>query len=126
MDPLAPVIVSASRATDIPAFYGEWLLRRLRAGSCVWVNRFSGRRHRVSFERTRLIVFWSKNPAPLIARLPHIDALGINSYFTVTLNDYETEGLEPGLPTLAERIETFRRLSGLVGPERVVWRFVGQ
>lgn len=123
MDALKPVIVSASRATDIPALYGAWLLRRLRAGVCVWVNRFNGQRQRISFERTRAIVFWSKNPAPLIRRLGEIDALGINYYFTLTLNDYEREGLEPGIPTLPERIETFCRLSELVGRERVVWRF---
>lgn len=123
MDPLTPVIVSASRATDIPALYGAWLLLRLRAGSCVWINRFNRQRQRVSFERTRAIVFWSKNPAPLIPRLGEIDALGINYYFTFTLNDYEREGLEPGLPPLAERIETFCRLSRLLGRDRVVWRF---
>lgn len=123
MEALEPVIVSASRTTDIPALYGEWLLRRLRAGWCGWVNRFNGRRHRVSFERTRAIVFWSKNPAPLIPRLAQIDEMGINYSFTLTLNDYEREGLEPGVPPLAERIETFRRLAGLVGRERVVWRF---
>lgn len=123
MDVLTPVIVSASRATDIPACYGEWLLRRLRAGSCVWVNRFNGQRQRVSLERTRVIVFWSKNPAPLLPRLGEIDALGINYYFTFTLNDYEREGLEPGVPPLVERIETFCSLSRLLGPERVVWRF---
>ena len=116
MDAPSPVIVSASRATDIPALYGEWLVRRLRAGSCVRVNRFNGQRQRISFERTRAIVFWSKNPAPLIPRLGEIDALGINYYFTLTLNDYEQEGLEPGLPPLAERIETFCRLSELRRP----------
>ena len=123
MDVLTPVILSASRATDIPALYGEWLLRRLRAGSCVWVNRFSGARQRISFERARAIVFWSKNPAALIPRLGEIDALGYRYYFTFSLNDYEREGLEPGLPPLAARIETFRRLAGLLGPDRVVWRF---
>lgn len=123
MDLLTPVIVSASRTTDIPALYGEWLLLRLRAGWCLWVNRFNGRRYRVSFERTRAIVFWSKNPAPLIPRLAQIDALGINYYFTYTLNDYERERLEPKVPPLAERIETFRRLAERVGRERVVWRF---
>ena len=120
---VAPVIVSASRATDIPALYGEWLLRRLRAGWCVRVNRFNGRRELVSFAKTRVIVFWSKDPAPLIPRLGEIDALGVNHYFTLTLNDYEREGLEPGIPRLEERIATFRRLSELVGPERVVWRY---
>lgn len=123
MDVVSPVIVSASRATDIPALYGEWLLGRLRAGWCVRVNRFNARRQRVSFERTRAIVFWTKNPAPLIPRLTEIDALGFNYYFTFTLNDYEPEGLEPGVPSLAARIETFRRLSQRLGPERVVWRF---
>jgi hypothetical protein len=123
MDVREPVIVSASRATDIPALYGEWLVRRLRAGSCVWVNRFNQQRLRISFERTRLVVFWTKNPAPLLPRLAQIDALGLNYYFTFTLNDYERERLEPGVPPLAERIATFRRLSGLIGPERVIWRF---
>jgi hypothetical protein len=120
---IAPVIVSASRATDVPAFYGEWLLRRLRAGWCVWVNRFNGGRQHVSFGKTRVIVFWTKNPAPLLARLSEVEALGIKPYVTFTLNDYESEGLEPGVPPLAERVATFRRLSGLLGPERVVWRF---
>lgn len=119
----APVIVSASRATDVPACYGEWLLRRLRAGWCARVNRFSGRRQLVSFERTRVIVFWTKNPAPLMARLDELEALGIGCYFTYTLNDYGREGLEPGVPPLAERVETFRRLSERLGPERVVWRY---
>jgi hypothetical protein len=123
MDTVAPVIVSASRATDIPARYGEWLLRRLRAGGCVRVNPFSRRPRRISFERARVIVFWSKNPAPLLPRLGEIDALGIGYYFTFTLNDYEREGLEPGIPPLHERIETFQALSERLGPERVVWRF---
>lgn len=120
---VAPVIVSASRATDIPACYGDWLLRRLRAGWCARVNRFNGRRQLVSFERTRAIVFWTKNPAPLLPRLAEIDALGVGYYFTFTLNDYGREGLEPGVPPLDERIATFRRLAERLGPERVVWRY---
>jgi hypothetical protein len=119
---VAPVIVSASRATDVPAFYGEWLLRRLRAGWCVRVDRFGGRRL-VSFERTRVLVLWTKDPAPLLPLLPELDALGIGYYVTFTLNDYGPEGVEPGVPPLAARVETFRRLSERLGPERVVWRY---
>jgi hypothetical protein len=123
MDATAPVIVSASRATDIPALYGGWLLRRLRAGWCVRINPFNRQPRRISFERARVIVFWSKNPAPLIPRLGEIDSRGINYYFTLTLNDYEREGFEPGIPPLRERVETFRALSARLGRERVVWRF---
>ena len=121
--PVSPVILSASRATDIPALYGEWLLRRLRAGWCGWVNRRNGRAQRVSFARARAIVFWTKNPAPLIPRLAEIDDLGFDHCTNFTLNDYEAERLEPGIPPLDERIETFARLAEIVGPARVVWRF---
>jgi hypothetical protein len=123
VDVVAPVIVSASRATDIPALYGEWLLRRLQAGWCVRVNPFNRRPRRISFERARAVVFWTKNPAPLLPRLGEIDARGIGYYFTFTLNDYEHEGLEPGIPPLLERIDTFQRLSERLGRERVVWRY---
>ena len=123
MEIVAPVIVSASRATDIPALYGEWLLRRLQAGWCVRVNPFNRRPRRVTFERARVLVFWSKNPAPLLSRLDEFDARGIGYYFTFTLNDYEREGLEPGIPPLLERIDTFCALSERLGRERVVWRF---
>ena len=119
----APMIVSASRATDIPAFYAPWFMERLNAGYVRWVNPFNpGQLSVVSFEHTRAIVFWSKNPRPLIPFLREIDTRGIGYYFHFTLNHFEPEGLEPGLPPLAERVATFRRLADLVGPQRVIWR----
>ncbi|NTW54852.1 MAG: DUF1848 domain-containing protein [Chlorobaculum sp.] len=121
---VAPVIVSASRATDIPAFHAEWFMARLRVGYVPWRNPFNPRqRQYVSFRKTRAVIFWSKNPAPLLPQLPEIEAMGLNYYFQFTLNDYEADGLEPGVPPLDERIETFRRLADRIGPERVVWRF---
>jgi hypothetical protein len=121
---IAPVIISASRATDLPAFHGEWFADRLVAGHCTWCNPFNARqRQLVSFARTRVVVFWSKNPAPLERHLGLLDERGINYLFTFTVNDYEREGLEPGVPPLAERLATFRRLSERLGSERVVWRF---
>ena len=104
----APVIVSASRRTDIPAFYAEWFVRRLRAGYVRWVNPFSGQAQYVSFARTRAVVFGSKNPQPLLPHLAELDRRGIGYYVQFTLNDYEAEGLEPGLPPLATRLATFR------------------
>ncbi len=119
----APLIISASRATDIPAFYTDWFFRRLDKGYVCWRNPFSGQDSYVSFDNTRFIVFWSKNPAPLLPYLSTLKERGIGCYIQYTLNDYETEGLEPNVPPLAQRIDTFRRLVDVLGFGAVVWRF---
>ena len=140
----SPLVISASRATDIPAFHGEWFMARLRAGfstsgpvssgrfSCASRSRrgFGGRRtpsnsrqeSLISFARTRVFVFWSKHPAPFLPHLAEIAATGRQFYFQYTLNAYEAEGLEPGLPSLCRRLETFKRLADTIGPQRVIWR----
>ena len=120
---VAPVIISASRSTDIPAFYARWFFNRLERGYCVWYNPFNRQKVYVSFQRCRAVVFWTKNPRPILPYLHQLDERGIHYYFQVTLNDYEAEGLEPNVPPLEQRIETFRRLSDQVGHERVIWRF---
>ena len=114
------LIVSASRKTDLPAHHSNWFMERLRRGHLM-VN-FPVTRY-ISFARTRLFVFWTKNPQPLMQHLDEIDAMGLNYYFQFTLNDYEQEGLEPNVPPLAERIDTFKRLSDRIGREKVIWRF---
>jgi len=120
---IAPLIVSASRSTDIPAFYGDWFMSRLKAGYVKWKSPFCGSPRYVSFAKTRVFVFWSKNPAPFFPHLAVIDRMGYHYYFLFTLNDYDNEGLEPGVPPAGERIETFIRLSRRIGKGRVVWRF---
>ena len=120
----SPLILSASRETDIPAFYSDWFVSRLREGWCEWKNTYSGTIHKVSFDKTRMIVFWSKNPKPMLERLDEIEALGFRQYyFQFTLNDYVREGLEPNVPPVAERIDSFKRLADRIGKERVIWRF---
>jgi hypothetical protein len=123
VEAVAPVIVSASRRTDIPAFHADWFIERLRAGNVKWMNPFSGRPQYVSFARARAVVFWTKNPRPILPHLAELDRRGIGYYFQFTLNDFEVEGLEPGVPPVAERIATFRELSQAIGKERVVWRY---
>lgn len=121
---VAPLIITASRATDIPAFYGEWFRRRLEAGYICWVNPFSGKLLYVSLEKLRLIVFWTKHcPDAFLPLLESLEVRGVGFYFQYTLNDYEREGLEPGVPEIGERIDSFRRLSGKFGRERTIWRF---
>jgi len=117
-----PVIVSASRATDIPAFYGDWLMNRLRKGHVMWRNPFNGQPLYVSFAKTRVFVFWTKNPKPMLAHLDELDAMGLHYYFQFTLNDYVAEGLEPNVPMVETRIETFQELSRRIGRNRVIWR----
>ena len=118
-----PVIVSASRSTDIPAFYSDWFMERLKAGYVKWFNPFNGQPLYVGFNKMRCIVFWSKNPAPIIPRLDELDKICPNYYFQFTLNDYDAERIEPNVPSVANRVETFRRISERVGRDRVIWRF---
>ena len=122
----APIIVSASRATDIPAFYADWFQERLHKGYSVWKNPFNGVKSYVAYDKTRLIVFWSKNPKPLLTIggcLDYLAEKGINTYIQYTLNDYVTEKLERGVPDLQERIDTFKRLVDKLGFGKVIWRF---
>ena len=120
---IAPVIISASRATDIPAFYSEWLINRLNEGYVKWINPFNKKPQYVSFTKTRAFVFWTKDANNLIPHLKEFDDREINYYFLFTVNDYEKEGFEPGLRGLNKRIDTFKELSGKIGKDKVIWRF---
>lgn len=119
----APIVVSASRSTDIPAFYSDWFFHRLKVGYSAWTNPFNGVKMYVSYAKTRFIVFWSKNPRPLLSHLDELKERGIGCYIQYTLNDYAEEKLEKGVPPLQERIETFKQLSNVLGKNGVIWRF---
>lgn len=123
VEAIEPVIISASRSTDIPAFFAKWFFNRLAKGYCTWINPFNQQKQYISFAKCKVIVFWTKNPEPIIQYLHILDKLGIHYYFQVTLNDYIQEGLEPNLPSVETRIETFKKLSDLIGSERIIWRF---
>ncbi|MBR4326221.1 MAG: DUF1848 domain-containing protein [Bacteroidales bacterium] len=121
VDAQAPLVISASRGTDIPAFYADWFFNRLKAKYSAWKNPFSGQYSYVSYQNARFFVFWSKNPKSL---LDHTDELKkMNFYIQFTLNDYVSESLEKGVPPLEERIETFKQLVETFGKGRVIWRF---
>jgi len=123
IDTIAPIIISASRSTDIPAFYAQSFINQLKNGFLFWTNPFNGIKIPVSLKQVKLIVFWSKNPSPLIPFLKIIDEMNIDYYFNYTLNDYEIEGFEKKLPALDKRIDTFIELSEKIIKEKVIWRF---
>ena len=123
VEAILPFVISASRSTDIPAFYSRWFMNRLEKGYVTWVNPFNRKEQYVSFEETKIIVFWTKNPQPIIPHLKELDKRGIRYYFQYTLNDYEKENLESNVPKLDIRIKTFIDLSSLIGKEKIIWRF---
>lgn len=119
------MIISASRRTDIPAFYTPWLMNRLRAGICQVANPFNpAQATEVSLraEDVEAIVFWTRDPRPLLPHLNELDARGYRYYFQFTLTGYPA-CLEPGLPGQAEVIHAFQSLAAHIGAERVIWRY---
>lgn len=119
------MIISASRRTDIPAFYARWLANRLRAGFCIVPNPFDARQStRVSLlpEDVDVIVFWTRNPRPLFRYLDELDARGYRYYFQYTLMD-NPRLLDEHNPPAAAALDTFRRLADRLGPGRLVWRY---
>lgn len=119
------MILSASRRTDIPSFYADWFMNRLREGYVLIPHPYhSHRLTRLALSPHTLdgIVFWTKNPAPLENRLSEIADRGYPFYFQFTLTPYGTLW-EPGLPSAEERIDTFCRLSQAIGRQRMVWRY---
>lgn len=119
------MIISASRRTDIPAFYSEWFMNRVRDGYCLVANPFNAKQvSRISLHPNSVdaIVFWSKNPAPLIPHLAELDSRGFRYYFQYTISNYPVQ-LEPNVPPLDNRISTALELAEKIGPRRVIWRY---
>lgn len=119
------MIVSASRRTDIPAFYPDWFYRRLEEGYLYVRNPMNPRQVsdlRLNRDTVDCFVFWTKNPGPMMDRFSLLDDKGYPYYFQFTLTAYGRD-LEPGLPDKNELVRIFRELSRRIGPDRVVWRY---
>lgn len=117
------MIISASRRTDIPSFYSTWFLNRIREKYILVPNPFNPKqisRVKLTPDVVDCIVFWTKNPAPMLDKLNHLK--DFKYYFQFTLNAYGKE-IETNLPSFGQRIDTFKRLSDLIGKERVIWRY---
>ena len=120
------MIISASRRTDIPAFYPEWFYKRLEEGFVVTRNPFNANqltKIRLDADVVDAIVLWTKNARPMLERLDELDATGIPYYFQFTITPYRRD-LEPHLPANKTiLIDTFKTLSERLGSERVIWRY---
>lgn len=119
------MIISASRRTDIPAFYGEWFINRLKAGEVLVRNPMNTKqvtRVYLSPDKVDCIVFWTKNPGDFIKYLPQIDSMGYKYYFLFTLTSYD-QSVEVNVDKKKKIIDIFKQLSDAVGKEKIVWRY---
>ncbi len=119
------MIISASRRTDIPSFFSEWFYNQIVKGYFMKMNPYNRKEELVEVTPSTVeaIVFWTKNPKPLLGYLNKLDGLGYRYLFHFTLNNYEELGLEPGLAGVADRIKVFQDLSKQIGKEKVIWRY---
>jgi len=116
------MIISASRRTDIPAYYTDWFFHRLEAGYFCIPNPRNPKaisRVAVNPEVVDGIVFWSKNPELMLDKLSLLS--GYPYYFQFTLNPYGLD-IEEHLPAKGNIVDTFKKLSAMIGPDRVIWR----
>lgn len=119
------MILSASRRTDIPAFYGEWLENRLREGRVQIPNPYRPRQVRelrFSPDAVDCLVFWTKDARPLLPRLGRIAGMGYAFYFQHTLTPYGPE-IEPGICGKRAILEGMKRIGAAYGPDAMAWRY---
>ncbi len=118
------MFISASYKTDIPTFYGEWFIRRLRAGYCMAVNPYNGQVYRVPLDRDSVsgIVFWTKNVHPFLKHLPEVKERGYPAVVQHTINRYPRT-LETSVVDAEKTIESAWRVRELLGPRALVWRY---
>lgn len=118
------MIISASYRTDIPAFYGDWFMHRLRAGFCQVINPCGGLIHRRSLLRQDVdgIVFWTKNIGPFLKYLPEIASRGFPFIVQHAINGYPRE-LERAIAPLERAMDSAARLAAVHGPRALVWRY---
>ena len=118
------MIISASRRTDIPAYYSEWLFNRLKDENVLARNPMNIHqigKINLSPDVVDGIVFWTKNPSPMMSRLSELEKYIY--YFQFTLTSYGRD-VEPNLPSKNDvLIPCFQRLSKTIGRERVIWRY---
>ncbi|RLB32999.1 MAG: hypothetical protein DRH11_10100, partial [Deltaproteobacteria bacterium] len=119
------MIISASRRTDIPAFYATWFLNRVRQGYCFVPNPFNfSQIAHISLkpEDVEVIAFWTRNPLPLLPYLKELDERGFRYYFLYTVMKNPRQ-LDPGSPSIDVSLESFKQLAQTIGPEKVIWRY---
>lgn len=118
------MIISASYKTDIPTFYGEWFVRRLRAGFCMMINPYNRKAIRVALDRASVtgFVFWTKNVHPFLGHLPEVRDRGFPFVVQHTINRYP-RALETSVADVERMIQAAWSVRDQFGPQALVWRY---
>ena len=117
------MIINTGQRTDIPAFYSEWLANRLREGFVLVRNPYNPQsvaRYRLMPDVVDLIGFCTKNPEPMLRYMDLLEPFG--QFWYVTITPYG-RNIEPHVPNKKRVLETFKRLSDIIGPDRIGWRY---
>ena len=121
------MIISASRRTDIPAFYADWMMNRIlrgRSSPCrIHLTANRSREFHSCRADVEVIVFWTRNPKPLMRYLSEMDSLGLRYYFQFSILGYPRE-IDPKCPPLETAVQVFQELADHIGPCRIVWRTI--
>lgn len=118
------MILSVSRRTDVPNYYNEWFINRIRQGYLYVRNPMNP--HQISKidlspDVVDCIVFWTKNPEKMIDQLDYLRDYVF--YFQFTLTGYGND-IEPNIPNKRDQIiSIFQRLSKKIGKQKVIWRY---
>jgi hypothetical protein len=116
------MIISASRRTDIPAFYSEWFINRLKEGHALVQNPYNADRLgyvELSPRNVDCIVFWTKDPTAMLDKFQTLDAMGYSYCVHFTLTPYGRD-LEKYLPPKEKLMRTFQKMSERIGAMRSV------
>ena len=118
------MIISASYKTDIPTFYGDWFMNRLRAGYCKMVNPYGGQVYQVSLEQGSVdgFVFWTKNIGPFLHHLDEVAMRGFPFIVQHAINGYP-RALESSVVDFRQATKHMRQLRQRFGPRVPVWRY---
>ena len=117
------MIIQTGMRTDIPAFYSNWLINRIKEGYVLVRNPYNPiqvTKYSLSPEIVDLIVFCTKDPSPMFSYMDHLKPYG--QYWFVTITPYGKE-IEPNVPNKRKVMEDFKRLSDFVGVDSVSWRY---
>lgn len=117
------MILNTGMRTDIPAYYSEWLINRIRAGFVLVRNPFRPElvtRYELNPQVVDILAFCSKNPAPMLRYMDELKAF--RQFWFVTVTPYGKD-IEPNVPDKHLVLDTFCRLSRLVGKNAVSLRY---